>query len=282
MHICILHGIIIHMMTVGLFYKKKYFENTDYLDAVAGTLKARNLDCRLVQDSSQLDGLDVLIVFGGDGTILMVASECARRGIKILGINYGHIGFLAEFEPEKLDFAIELLCSGNFRTQKRSLLKINYCDKIYYALNDLVIQRCTSGNAFSNTVNLEAAIDGSVVDNYTADGLIVSSPTGSTAYSLAAGGSILTPDINAFIMTPICAHSLHSRPVVYSDKSLLTIKRLDDRGALNIIVDGVAEDCLFGDGKIQISRAEFDVEFITSPDRNFFNKLLLKLNKWST
>lgn len=270
------------MMTVGLFYKKKYFKNTDYLDTVVRTLNNKNIQCRVAEDSANLDGLDVLLVFGGDGTILTVASECARRGIKILGINYGHIGFLAEFEPEKLNNALEMLCSGNYSTQKRSLLKINYCGKIYYALNDLVIQRCTSGNAFSNTVNLEAAIDGSTVDNYTADGLIVSTPTGSTAYSLAAGGSILTPDINAFIMTPICAHSLHSRPVVYSDKSTLTILRQDDRGALNIIVDGVAEDCLFGDGKIEITRAEFDLEFITSPNRNFFNKLLIKLNKWST
>lgn len=270
------------MMTVGLFYKKKYFQNTDYIDTVVRTFKEKNIQCRVAEDSANLDGLDVLLVFGGDGTILTVASECAKRGIKILGINYGHIGFLAEFEPEKLNYALEMLCSGNYSTQKRSLLKINYCGKIYYALNDLVIQRCTSGNAFSNTVNLEAAIDGSTVDNYTADGLIVSTPTGSTAYSLAAGGSILTPDINAFIMTPICAHSLHSRPVVYSDKSILTISRQDDRGALNIIVDGVAEDCLFGDGKIEISRAEFDLEFITSPNRNFFNKLLIKLNKWST
>ena len=270
------------MITVGLFYKKKYFENTGYPEAVSRSLSGRNIKCRTVDDSSQLDGIDVLVVFGGDGTILTVASECARKGIKILGINYGHLGFLAEFEPEKLDYALELLCSGKYNTQKRSLLKINYCGKIYYALNDLVIQRCTSGNAFSNTVNLEAAIDGSVVDNYTADGLIVSTPTGSTAYSLAAGGSILTPDINAFIMTPICAHSLHSRPVVYNDNSVLTINRLDDRGALNIIVDGVAEDCLFGEGKIEISRAEFVLEFITSPDRDFFNKLLFKLNKWST
>ena len=119
------------------------------------------------------------------------------------------------------------------------------------------------------------------MDNYTADGLIVSTPTGSTAYSLAAGGSVLTPDIDAFIMTPICAHSLHSRPVVYSDKSTLTLTRTDKRGAINIVIDGATVDCLLDIDQIVVTKAPFKVSFITSFDNNFFNKLLIKLNIWS-
>ena len=94
------------------------------------------------------------------------------------------------------------------------MLEIKCGGDTYLALNDLVIQRSTSGNGFSNTVELRAEIDGYIVDNYLSDGIIISTPTGSTAYSLSAGGSVLTPELNAFIMTPICAHSLHSRPVV--------------------------------------------------------------------
>lgn len=280
MHICIFGGIIIRMIRVGLYFKKSYLNNA-YIKSVIAKLSAHINDYVIVKCVNDLDGLDILMVFGGDGTILNIASECARRGIKIIGINYGHIGFLAEFEPEKLDIAIRLICSGKYKLQERSMLKIIHGDKEYLALNDLVIQRCTSGNQFSNTINLSAAIDGSLVDNYTADGLIVSTPTGSTAYSLAAGGSILTPNIDAFIMTPICAHSLHSRPVVYSDKSVLTLKRTDKRGAINIVIDGISVDCVSDTCTITVKKSDYKVSFITSFEDDFFNKLLIKLNIWS-
>ncbi len=269
------------MIKVGLYFKKSYCGKRDYVENVIAALRNKVSDYVIVRGPTDLDGLDVLMVFGGDGTILNMASECARRNVKIIGINYGHTGFLAEFEPEKLDAAIDMICTGNYKLEERSMLKIAYADKQYYALNDLVIQRCTSGNQFSNTINLRAAIDGAVVDNYTADGLIVSTPTGSTAYSLAAGGSILTPDIEAFIMTPICAHSLHSRPVVYSDKSTLTLTRTDSRGAINVVVDGIAVDCVCEIDNISVTKANFKVGFITSFNNNFFNKLLIKLNIWS-
>ncbi len=264
-----------------MFFKPTCCGNEDYIKSVVQTLSKRVKNYTIVKKSGDLDGLDILMVFGGDGTILNVASECAQRGVKIIGINYGHLGFLAEFEPEKLDEAIDMICTGKYQLQERSLLKIVYAGKVYYALNDLVIQRCTSGNEVSNTINLRAAIDGSVVDNYTADGLIVSTPTGSTAYSLAAGGSILTPDIDAFIMTPICAHSLHSRPVVFSDKSTLTLNRTDTRGAVNIVIDGISVGCTCDTGDILVTKAQFKVSFITSLNKNFFNKLLIKLNIWS-
>lgn len=269
-------------MMVGIYFNKYYLEdNLIYIDKINKALSSRNIQTVIVDSFSDLDGLDILMVLGGDGTILMVASECAKRGVKIIGINYGHLGFLAEFEPDKLDDAIELVCSGNFKTVKRSMLKIEYIGKTHYALNDLVIQRSTSGNAFSNTINLQAKIDGSVVDNYSADGLIISTPTGSTAYSLSAGGSILTPNISAFIMSPICAHSLHSRPVVYSDSSLLEIKKMDKRSILNVIVDGVAVDTLTEFDRIKVTKADFAVEFITASEHDFFNKLLIKLSIWS-
>ena len=269
------------MVKVGLYFKKSYLDNSDYINGVIAKLSANISDYVIVKCINDLDCLDILIVFGGDGTILNIASECARRGIKIMGINYGHIGFLAEFEPEKLDAAIQMILSGKYKLQERSMLKIINGTKEYLALNDLVIQRCTSGNQFSNTINLSAAIDGSLVDNYTADGLIVSTPTGSTAYSLAAGGSILTPNIDAFIMTPICAHSLHSRPVVYSDKSILTLKRTDNRGAINIIIDGISVDCVCDMCTITVKKSDYKVGFITSFEDDFFNKLLIKLNIWS-
>lgn len=269
-------------MRVGVYFNVNYIEvNKAYIDTIFTDLSKNNIYCIIVDKLEKIKGLDVLIVLGGDGTILTVASECAVFGVKIIGINYGHIGFLAEFEPNQLTETLEMICNGKFVTEKRSMLQITHSSGAkYFALNDAVIQRSTSGNSFSNTINLHAEIDGSTVDNFSSDGLIISTPTGSTAYSLAAGGSVLSPDLGAFIMTPICAHSLHSRPIVFSDKSTVCISRIDNRGVLNLIVDGRAVEKIAKDDKIVIKKADRYVEFITSINGNFFNKLLYKLNVW--
>lgn len=267
-------------MNVGIYLNEKYFsDNKKYIDRIFSAFSAER--CPVVKSLADLGGLEVLFVLGGDGTILTVASECAKRGIKIIGINYGHIGFLAEFEPDRIDDAINLVKSGKYKIQSRSMLKIQASGEEFLALNDLVIQRSTSGANFRNTVSLHAEIDGTTVDNFSSDGIIVSSPTGSTAYSLAAGGSVLTPDIGAFILTPICPHSLHSRPVVFGDGSLLTICPVNAGAPLGLIVDGRAVGEVKDGEKVIVSKSEYKAEFITSDDKNFFSKLLIKLNIWS-
>lgn len=269
-------------MIVGIYFNIRF--KSDYkrhLEKIESRLKASDIECRLVQGVADIKGIDILMVLGGDGTILSVASECAVYDVKIIGINYGHMGFLADFEPEQFDYALRLVCDGKFQTERRSMIEITFNNKVVYALNDLVIQRSTSGTGFSNTINLRAEIDGSTVDNYSSDGLIVSTPTGSTAYSLAAGGSVLTPDLEAMIMTPICPHSLHSRPIVFSDKSVLRIFRLDGNSTLNIIVDGKVVDTVYDFDFVTVRKSLRFVEFITSTKNNFFDKLLIKLNIWS-
>lgn len=282
MHICIKCCIMYSVMKVGIYFNRKYLSG--YLETVQKIkerLGASGIECAAVRSSRELDGIDVLMVLGGDGTILTVAADCARRGIKIMGINYGHIGFLAEFEQEKLDEAIELLCSGDYSTEKRSMLSVEIGGRSFIALNDLVIERSTYGQKYSNTISLSAYIDGSLVDNYLSDGIIVSTPTGSTAYSLAAGGSVLTPDIDAFILTPLCAHSLHSRPIVYSDKSELRILYEKENTAVNVSVDGIIVGEFEGAVEAKITKSQYFTEFITSDKVNFFDKLLSKLSKWS-
>lgn len=269
-------------MSAGIYYNKKYFANdSDVIERITNQLNAEGRSCKVIQDCSEINGLDVLFVLGGDGTILSVASACAEFSTKIIGINYGHLGFLAEFEPEKAEEAVKLYCSGKYTAIRRDMLKVVCADKTYNALNDVVIQRCTSGNRFSNTVALQAVIDGSVVDNFLSDGIIVSTPTGSTAYSLSAGGSVMTPDLHAFIMTPICAHSLHSRPVVYNDRSVLEILPSDNATPLNLIVDGKIVGEIESGAKIKILKSERSVEFVSGGDKDFFKKLSIKLNIWS-
>lgn len=272
----------IFAMKVGIYFNKNYLpDNLKLLQRIEQRFTQSGVQCSSVFSSRELDGIDVLLVLGGDGTILMVASECARRGIKIIGINYGHIGFLSEFEQEKLDAALDLLCSGRFVTERRSMLKVEMNGKTYLALNDFVIQRSTYGNKYCNTINVEATINGSLVDNYLSDGIIVSTPTGSTAYSLAAGGSVLTPDINAFILTPLCAHSLHSRPIVFSDDSSLNLCYKKDNTAVNVSIDGIVVGEYENGLTATVTKSEYCTEFITSANVNFFDKLLSKLSKWS-
>ena len=276
-----MRGIIMHMR-VGIYLNVKYKSEQDgYLGKIFSALEPEGIECVFVDNISLIETLDILLVLGGDGTILAVASECARHNVKILGVNCGHMGFLTDFEANQLDQALSLVLSGRFKTVKRSMLNVTFRGKNYLALNEVVLQRCTTGNSFSNTVNLHAEIDGSTVDNFSSDGLIVSTPTGSTAYSLSAGGSILTPDLAAFIMTPICPHSLHSRPIVFSENSTVKVNQSEKNCTLNLIVDGRVVDTLRGFDTVSIKKADFSTEFISVANNNFFDKLLIKLNIWS-
>lgn len=269
-------------MNVGIYCNKHYLKgNEPYISLITAAFGQKKIGCRAVERLKDLDGLDVLFVLGGDGTILNVATECAKRKIKILGINYGHIGFLAEFEPEKTQEAVNLVLSGNYKLRQRTLLEMSCGDKTALALNDVVIQRNTGGVHFSNTVNLHAEINGTTVDNFSSDGIIISTPTGSTAYSLAAGGSVLTPDLNAFILTPVCPHSLHSRPVVFGDNSEIKVNAVNPHEPLVIIADGKNIGELNGGEVVVIKKSRFTADFISKEDKNFFNELLIKFNKWS-
>ena len=269
-------------MKTGIYINGKYtHEKEEYFSKIYSALSTSGNECIPLENLTGISDLDILLVLGGDGTILSVAAECARHGVKILGVNCGHLGFLTDFEANQLGEALKLLENGKFETVKRSMLEVRYNNNTYFALNEAVVQRCTTGNAFSNTINLHAEIDGSTVDNFSSDGLIVSTPTGSTAYSLSAGGSILTPNLDAFIMTPICPHSLHSRPIVFSDKSTVKINQSDKNFTLNLIVDGKVVETLKGFDIITIKKAERAAEFITVSNNNFFDKLLIKLNIWS-
>lgn len=269
-------------MKAGIYFNKNYISvNRENVEKIKNKLSAKGAAYKMVECVADLDGLDVLFVLGGDGTILMMAAECAARGVKIIGINYGHVGFLAEFEPEKLNEAVELVLSCNYSIQKRSMLKVECGGKYFYALNDLVIQRSTYGENFANAVSLHAEINGTTVDNFSSDGIIVSTPTGSTAYSLSAGGSILAPELDAFILTPICAHSLHSRPVVFGDSSVLKIHPVNARFPLVFAIDGKIAGEIKSGEIITVTKAERYAEFITAADKSFFNKLLIKLSIWS-
>lgn len=266
-------------MNVGIFVNDTH-DSSSCLNKIYSFFNNEGIYYKNVLNIDDLSEIDILLVLGGDGTILMFSEACAKQGIKLLGVNFGHLGFLTEFENEKLLDALNAIKIGNYNIQSRTLLNIEFNNKSFIALNDVVVQRCTNGEEFANTISIQAEIDGSLVDNYKSDGLIISTPTGSTAYSLSAGGSVLSPDINAFIMTPICAHSLHSRPIVYNDNSVLKLHYLS-KNRLNVIVDGkCVGEIKYGETLIA-TKSKFSLDFITVGECDFYNKLLMKLNIWS-
>lgn len=268
-------------MKVGIFCNKATKKFDTVQKELFQLLSERGVEYAIYYSIDEIGDIAVLIVLGGDGTILKAAIEAGKRGILLLGINAGNLGFLTEFEAEEAKAAVELLCSGKYATEKRSVLKISVNGKEYYALNDAAFHRHYDEEADNNVVAVAAEIDGKRVDKIVGDGIIVSTPTGSTAYSLSAGGSILTPDIAAFILTPVCAHSLHNRPVVYADKSVLRIFVAEEGAALTLYCDGKYIGIVGSGDEVVLQKAQFSVGFIKRPDSNFFDKLLFKLNKWS-
>ena len=218
---------------------------------------------------------DLMFTLGGDGTILRIAKHCAQKDIPILGINIGTVGFLTEIEPNEIDSAVESIIKNEYTLENRSMISYYDGEKEYFALNDIVLNKEFN----SKLMLLDLYINGEIVDRYYCDGFIVSTPTGSTAYSLSAGGAIIAPRAKAFALTPINSHSLHSRPIVVNDDEIVSLKALKEE-PFNLIADGeVVKDAYIGE--VTIKKADKQSTFIRLVHHNFYNKLLKKLNKWS-
>jgi NAD+ kinase len=177
---------------------------------------------------------DLCFTIGGDGTLLAIVESAARYRIPILGINHGKLGFLATFSEKEIEESFNSLIAGNYTVQERALLECsNALGERTLALNDIVVRSVTS-----RLVRLEVRADGQVVNDYYADGLIITSPTGSTAYNLSAGGPILHPDAPVIAMTPICPHTLSNRSVIFSDRTTLEIVLQQKTSGISVTKDG--------------------------------------------
>ncbi len=181
---------------------------------------------------------DIIAVFGGDGTVLKAARYATETGAAIFAVNTGTLGFLTGAEPDEIESAADAIKTGNYSVSERTTLCIRSGGDVYFALNDAVIERDKYVKDLSIIGKLRLSIDGTTVYDLRADGVIISTPTGSTAYSLSAGGVIMTPDMNAFIATPICSHSLTVKPIIYPDKKSATIDVLSGSSPCVLCVDG--------------------------------------------
>ncbi len=222
---------------------------------------------------------DALVVLGGDGTLL-AASHSIRRPIPVLGVNFGSLGFLTEITLPELYPAIERVLDGSYVYEERRMLRAvvkrgGEPDVEGDVLNDVVINKA----ALSRIIELDVSVDGLFVSAFRADGLIVASPTGSTAYNLAAGGPILHPTLDAVVLTPICPHMLTNRPLVVNDHSTVEIRLRSGReGEVHITLDGQSGFPLRRTDVVTVTRSKRTIRLVKAP-RDYFEVLRTKL-KW--
>jgi NAD+ kinase len=227
-----------------------------------------------------IEKTDFLFVLGGDGTILSAARKYAGCGTKIIGINLGRMGFLAEIEPEEVPWALERIAGGKYNVESRMMLKADSesFDETLIALNDFVV----SPRNVPRMVSLELKINGAFAEKYYCDGMIISSPTGSTGYTISAGGPIIAPSVNCILVTPVCAHTLNARSIVLNENDEVEIKVLSHDIQAYVTADGQQSKRLGGDATVVIKKSDSIAQFVRLKDGNFFELLKVKLAQWQT
>lgn len=214
--------------------------------------------------NKNLSSFDLIISVGGDGTIILASKLAIEFNLPILGINAGHMGFLCGLESNELENLNKLL-TKNFFLKKRMLLDVSYGKHNWVAVNDAIITKPT----FHGFVNLKIFDDSEFIIDYRADSVLFSTPTGSTAYSLSNGGPIADPNLNFIAMSPICAHSLISRTILFSENSVLNVKISPENEAC-LIVDGIVVKLLKQGSDVQVKQSEKFLKLIYLKDINFF------------
>ncbi len=226
------------------------------------------------------DTVDLVVVLGGDGTLLGAARKVGRYGLPILGVNIGGLGFLTETPLKRLYKHMERLIAGEIEVETRLMLEASVLrddeEKCRLAvLNDAVINK----GALARIIDLRVSIDGRFLTTFRADGLIVSSPTGSTGYNLSAGGPILYPNLEALILTPICPFTLTQRPIILPDTSVIEMAMGEDSEEVTLTFDGQVGFDLMDNDRVIVSKSEKNLQLIKSPDQDYFDILRTKL-KW--
>ncbi len=233
------------------------------------------------QKSDMPDLVDLFIVLGGDGTLLSVARLVGTKGLPILGVNLGSLGFLTEITVDELFPVLEKILGGDFELEERMMLVgtiYRQGEKIteYSALNDVVLNK----GSIARIIDLETTINDEYLTLYRVDGLIFSTPTGSTGYSLAAAGPIVHPSLNAIVITPICPFTLNNRPIIIPDDSIIRVTLKTENVDHLLTLDGQVAFALRAGDTVRIERAKNVTRLVKSPNRNYYEVLRTKL-QWS-
>jgi len=272
-------GVILRPSTPEL--KESYFElekifNSHSIDVTIESISGGMIGVMGMEFDVLCQTSDILVTLGGDGTLISVVRRSFKYNIPILGVYAGNLGFLADINIDELDSFVPKLVQGDYRMDERSILEArfiqNATDITTYAFNDIVLTR----HSVLNMINIETLVDSKAFNTYYGDGVIVSTPTGSTAYNLSAGGPVLFPLTNVFSLTPICPHSLTQRPVVLPGEFSIEMKAPQDKAL--VIIDGQDKHELEQNDSIHIRLATNRVKLIHREEFNYFDVLKEKLN----
>lgn len=277
------------MKRIGLMVHGRHAEAIACAAKAARFLQDAGVDVQAEDDAAaRLKGVtpfsqaeeapEMILSLGGDGTLLRGAQAAVRWDIPLLGINLGRVGFLAEAEPEDVNDVLRAVLDGRLAQEARPLLEVTCGNESWLALNDAVISR----GGYSRLITLDALVNGERAGRYVADGLVVATPTGSTGYSLSAGGPIVSPHVDAMIVTPICAHSLQHRPcVVPGGAEICLMLGNDAEQHACLEVDGQSCALLASGSQVCIRQSEKKIRLIRIQPSHFFQLVREKLTEWS-
>lgn len=259
--------------------KEKDFGGTTR-DQLVSYLTNNQIEYQILDDNMLKSSItaDLLFAIGGDGTILCLAEFANTNNVPIIGINAGKLGFLCEFEKDNVEDAVDLFKSGKYIQDKRSMVSLECNGKTYNALNEIYIQRIYDP-ALGNTIaGIQIDIDNEFISKYRGDGVIISTPTGSTAYAFSLGAPILSPQSEVFTMTPIAPHSFNQRPIVYSSNSTCKIT-FSGKGKVGVFADGKLVEYLTPGQFVKVTSMGEKIVFLRKKDFNFFKRLSYKMYK---
>ena len=281
------------MKSIGIFVKRHHQDAVQVAAQVAEWLRGRGIEvladealaaavpaARSCPAEDIPDAADLLIVLGGDGTLLSVSRLVGDRCTPILGINLGSLGFLTEITRDEIIPVLEQLVAGELTVSERLRLDVIILREgtevaRYRVLNDLVINK----GALARIIDMEAWVDDTYLTTFKADGLIVATPTGSTAYNLAAGGPIISPALHCLVISPICPHMLTNRPIIVSDEAVIRIEVKFQNEEVAMTADGQIGMPLQGGDVVEIRRSPHPTMLVLSPTKDYFQILRTKL-KW--
>jgi len=281
------------LKSIGIFVKRHHQDAVQVAAQVAEWLRGRGIEvladealaaavpaARSCPAEDIPDAADLLIVLGGDGTLLSVSRLVGDRCTPILGINLGSLGFLTEITRDEIIPVLEQLVAGELTVSERLRLDVIIRREgtevaRYRVLNDLVINK----GALARIIDMEAWVDDTYLTTFKADGLIVATPTGSTAYNLAAGGPIISPALHCLVISPICPHMLTNRPIIVSDEAVIRIEVKFQNEEVAMTADGQIGMPLQGGDVVEIRRSPHPTMLVLSPTKDYFQILRTKL-KW--
>lgn len=255
----------------AICFNTKIQNTIDVKDSLLQIIQSQGMEVEALEIDNLRSGFDFAFVIGGDGTILRAARFFAEYGIPIFGVNLGRLGFLSQWSSDDLEEVVAKIINEHFHIEERLMLQ----SEKHFALNDFVVK----GNSLARATKLTLKINGKAVCDYLADGLIISTATGSTAYGLSAGGPVIAPGLGVMEIVPICPHTMTARPLVISADSVISISMEDRDSGFVLSADG--QDCFEVYSEIEIRKAPFKAKVALLEDFDFYSILRDKLH-WGT